>query len=77
MRFRGREMMHQDLGLELLKRIETDLSDQAVVEQEPQSEATCNGYVTNKRKLKMPKLKYTKELPSALKNRLWTQKKTS
>ena len=38
MRFRGREMMHQDLGLELLKRIENDLSDQAVVEQEPQSE---------------------------------------
>ena len=38
MRFRGREMMHQDLGLELLKRIETDLSEQAVVEQEPQSE---------------------------------------
>ena len=38
MRFRGREMMHQDLGLELLKRIETDLSDQAVVEQEPLSE---------------------------------------
>ena len=37
MRFR-REMMHQDLGLELLKRIENDLSDQAVVEQEPQSE---------------------------------------
>ncbi len=34
MRFRGREMMHQDLGLELLKRIETDLSDQAVVEQD-------------------------------------------
>jgi len=38
MRFRGREMAHQDLGLELLKRIETDLSDQAIVEQEPQSE---------------------------------------
>ena len=38
MRFRGREMMHQDLGLELLKRIEDDLSDQAVVEQEPLSE---------------------------------------
>ena len=38
MRFRGREMMHQDLGLDLLKRIETDLSDQTVVEQEPQSE---------------------------------------
>ena len=38
MRFRGREMAHQNLGLELLKRIETDLSNQAVVEQEPQSE---------------------------------------
>ena len=38
MRFRGREMAHQNLGFELLKRIETDLSDQAVVEQEPQSE---------------------------------------
>ncbi len=38
MRFRGREMAHQNLGLELLKRIEMDLSDQAVVEQEPQSE---------------------------------------
>ena len=38
MRFRGREMMHQDLGLDLLKRIETDLSDHAVVEQEPQPE---------------------------------------
>ena len=38
MRFRGREMAHQNLGFELLKRIETDLSDHAVVEQEPQSE---------------------------------------
>ena len=38
MRFRGREMAHQNLGFELLKRIESDLSDQAVVEQEPQSE---------------------------------------
>ena len=38
MRFRGREMAHQNLGLELLKRIETDLSNKAVVEQEPQSE---------------------------------------
>ena len=38
MRFRGREMAHQNLGFDLLKRIETDLSDQAVVEQEPQSE---------------------------------------
>lgn len=32
-RFRGREMAHQDLGRELLERIEADLADIAVVEQ--------------------------------------------
>ena len=35
MRFRGREMAHQTLGLEMLKRVENDLSEIAVVEQEP------------------------------------------
>ena len=52
MRFRGREMMHQDLGLELLKRIETDLSDQAIVEQEPQSEGRQLVMVTSPTKKK-------------------------
>ncbi len=37
-RFRGREMAHMDLGRELLKRVEDDLSDIAVVEQHPQSQ---------------------------------------
>ena len=32
-RFRGREMSHQDLGRELLNRIEKDLSEIAIVEQ--------------------------------------------
>lgn len=32
LRFRGREMAHQDLGLEVLKRIEEDVSDIAAVE---------------------------------------------
>jgi translation initiation factor IF-3 len=32
-RFRGREMRHQELGSELLERIEADLADVAVVEQ--------------------------------------------
>lgn len=32
-RFRGREMAHQDLGRELLERIEADLAEVAVVEQ--------------------------------------------
>jgi translation initiation factor IF-3 len=38
MRFRGREMAHQHLGMELLKRVETDLSEIAVVEQYPRME---------------------------------------
>lgn len=35
MRFRGREHAHRDLGLELLQRIENDLSDYGAVEQQP------------------------------------------
>ena len=38
MRFRGREMAHQELGLEMLKRVEADLEDYAVVEQYPKLE---------------------------------------
>ncbi|MGM0812892.1 MAG: translation initiation factor IF-3 [Pseudomonadota bacterium] len=37
-RFRGREMRHQELGGELLDRIEADLADIAVVEQRPKME---------------------------------------
>jgi len=37
-RFRGREMRHQELGGELLNRIEADLADVAVVEQRPKLE---------------------------------------
>lgn len=39
LRFRGREMAHQNIGLELLKRVEADLSEIAVVEQFPKLEA--------------------------------------
>lgn len=38
LRFRGREMMHQDLGRKLLKRVEADLAELAVVEQHPRLE---------------------------------------
>jgi len=38
LRFRGREMAHQELGRNLLKRVEEDLSDIAVVEQYPKME---------------------------------------
>lgn len=37
-RFRGREMRHQELGGELLDKIEQDMSDIAVVEQRPKME---------------------------------------
>ncbi len=38
LRFRGREMAHQDLGAKLLKRVETDLGEEVVVEQRPSME---------------------------------------
>ncbi len=38
LRFRGREMAHQRLGLNLLKRVETDLEDYGTVEQFPKIE---------------------------------------
>jgi len=38
LRFRGREMSHQELGLELLKRLENDLAEYGIVEQFPKLE---------------------------------------
>ena len=38
LRFRGREMAHQDLGLVMLRRIAADLAEHAQVEQEPNLE---------------------------------------
>ena len=35
LRFRGREMAHQNIGMKLLKRVEKDLEDTANVEQFP------------------------------------------
>jgi translation initiation factor IF-3 len=35
MRFRGREFAHQELGIELLKRVVADLEDVSIVEQMP------------------------------------------
>ncbi len=37
-RFRGREMAHMELGRDLLKRVEQDLSEIATVDQYPQSQ---------------------------------------
>lgn len=38
LRFRGREMAHQEFGIALLKRVETDLAEVAMVEQFPKME---------------------------------------
>ena len=38
LRYRGREMAHQELGMEMLKRIEADLADYGAVEQFPKME---------------------------------------
>lgn len=38
LRFRGREMAHQELGMEMMKRIETDLAEYGTVEQHPKME---------------------------------------
>ena len=38
MRFRGREMAHQDIGMQLLVKVQTELEDKAKVESSPRSE---------------------------------------
>jgi translation initiation factor IF-3 len=38
LRFRGREMAHQDLGVQLLRRVESDLREVGLVEQWPKLE---------------------------------------
>ncbi len=38
LRFRGREMAHQELGRDLLKRVEHDMAEETVVEQHPRME---------------------------------------
>jgi translation initiation factor IF-3 len=38
LRFRGREMAHQELGMQLLKRVESDLKEYGAVEQYPRLE---------------------------------------
>ena len=43
MRFRGREMAHRELGLDVLKRVEADLAEYGVMEQEPKLEGRQMG----------------------------------
>lgn len=50
LRFRGREMAHQELGRELLQRLEEDLKGVAVVEQYPRLEGRQMVMVMSPRK---------------------------
>ena len=52
LRFRGREMAHKELGMELLKRIEKDLGELAAVEQFPKMEGRQMVMVMGPRKKK-------------------------
>ena len=48
--FRGREMAHQELGAEMLKRVRDDLADEAVVEQMPKMEGRQMTMMINAKK---------------------------
>jgi len=50
LRFRGREMAHQELGAEMLKRVRDDLIDEAVVEQMPKMEGRQMTMMINAKK---------------------------
>ncbi|MHB8455196.1 MAG: translation initiation factor IF-3 [Acidiferrobacterales bacterium] len=50
LRFRGREMAHQELGFQLLKRIEADLKEHGTVEQYPRLEGRQMVMVLNPKK---------------------------
>ncbi len=50
MRFRGREHAHRELGLEVLRRVESDLAAISTVEQQPQMEGRQMVMVLSPRK---------------------------
>ena len=50
LRFRGREMAHQELGVEMLKRVRDDLAEEAVVEQMPKMEGRQMTMMMNAKK---------------------------
>ena len=50
LRFRGREISHQDLGLKMLQRLQADLNECAVVEQNPRMEGRQMGMLVAPKK---------------------------
>lgn len=50
LRFRGREISHQALGLQMLKRIETDVTEISTIEQAPRMEGRQMGMLIGPKK---------------------------
>jgi translation initiation factor IF-3 len=44
-RFRGREMQHRELGMDILRRVQKDLQDIVTIEQQPKAEGRQMGMV--------------------------------
>ena len=51
LRFRGREMAHKELGLALLRRVEADMGEEVVVEQQPLMEGRLMVMMLNPKKM--------------------------
>lgn len=71
-RFRGRELMHQERGSKLLDRIEGDLKDHGEVEQRPKLEGRQLVMVftpLRKNQLKINRNSWTKQMPKLKTNR--------
>jgi translation initiation factor IF-3 len=68
LRFRGREMAHQEFGLRMLERVKADLDPYAVVEQFPKLEGRQMVMVLAPKK-KAPATRGKKEAPPAAANR--------
>lgn len=64
LRFRGREMAHQEFGIRLLERVKTDLLELAVVEQFPKMEGRQLVMVLSPKKVQ-PKVVAVKSSPKA------------
>lgn len=45
LRFRGREMQHRELGMDILRRVQKDLQDIITIEQQPKAEGRQMGMV--------------------------------
>lgn len=62
LRFRGREMAHQEFGVRLLERVRDDLSTHAVVEQFPKLEGRQMVMVLSPKKKEVKAVKPTKQM---------------